>query len=121
MTLMREELSTPDLVKFALATTVAAARTGDVAAMKLILDRVWPAPRSTLPVGEPVAASGTSLIERGEAVITAALQAEMPPDVATLMLQALQAQARLVESEELIDRVARLEALLSGESPPGAA
>ena len=109
LTLLREQLATPELLKFTVEATVTAAKNGDVGALKLLLERLWDVPRATLPGAEPIAGGAGTLAERGQAVIDAALASKIPADVAALMLQSLQGQARLVESEDLQARIEALE------------
>lgn len=116
MTLVRQELETPELLQFALAATVKAAKAGDVGALRLLLERIWPAPRSTYKAAEIDSRQARTLTQRGEAVVAAMLSGDIAADVGATMLAALAQQTRVVESEKLADRVAALEALL-GANP----
>lgn len=112
LTLLREHLSTPDLLKDVLAKTVERAKDGDVQALKLLLDRLWPVQRSTLPAAD-VSPSDDTLTAQGSAVLHAMLNGQIAADVGTAMLQGLQGQAKIIESEQLAERVAELERLAS--------
>ena len=120
LTLVRQELETPELVQFALRATVQAAKAGDVGAIRLLLERIWPAPKSTYQTAQIDVARARTLSQRGEAVVAAMLAGDLSADVGQTMLAALAQQTRVVESEELTERVARLEALLSGDNPGAA-
>ena len=104
----------PDVVN----TLIEAATAGDVQAARLLLERCLPLVKAGY---EPVILqhSGTSLTEQGAAVIRAMTQGEISPDAGGAMLQALMAQSKLVESQELVGRLEALEALLrqKGEQP----
>jgi len=87
------------------------ARSGDTAAAKLILDRCLPPLRpidSTLklPPGEG------SRSDQGDRAIEAVLGGTIPTSQGLALLQMLNAQARLVESEDLVARMDDLEAFL---------
>ena len=64
-----------------------------------------------LPKTEPVILNGLSgtLTEKGEMIITAMGKGELSPPDTTSMLQALAAQARIIEIDELEQRVRKLE------------
>ena len=92
-----------------LETLVAQAKTGDTAAIKLILERVCPALR---PVDAPTVlalpADG-GLVEQGQTVLRALAAGQLPVNQATGILQALAGLARLKELEDLERRIAALE------------
>ena len=92
-----------------LAALVEQAKSGDTAAIKLILDRTIPALRpvdASTPLDLP--AEG-GLVEQGRAVLLALAAGQLPPNQATSILQGLGSLARLVELDELERRVAALE------------
>lgn len=87
----------------------AMAKGGDVHAARLLLER-------TLPPLRPVDASMTlelspegGLSEQGRAVLAALAAGHLPVNQATGILQALAAQAKLIETDELERRIAALE------------
>ena len=81
---------------------------GDVAAMKIIADRIWPRIRSqAMPIN--VAANTTDLANTGRSVIAAALDGEITVDVLRDVLAALYGQGKLVELTELEQRLQALE------------
>lgn len=82
-------------------------RKGDVAAIRVYLDRVLPPLKAvdrsvSLPLPKGLAA-------QGQAVIQALGQGTITPDEAAGIMQAVAAQARVVEVDELEKRVAALE------------
>lgn len=97
----------PDII----ATLVEQAKGGDVGACRLLLERVLPpvkAVEQTVPVPGMDASSG--MVETGQAILQATGAGELAPGQASQLLGALAAQAKLVETTELIARVAALEA-----------
>ena len=83
------------------------AKAGDTAAAKILLDRCCPAlkPQAmaiTLPVNG-------SLAEQGNEIIRATLSGHIPPDVGSQLITALANQGKLVELQELTERIERLE------------
>ena len=92
-----------------LATLVAQAKSGDTAAIKLILERVCPALR---PVDAPTVLNlpaDAGLVAQGEAVLLALAAGHLPVNQATGILQAMAGLARLKELDELERRIAALE------------
>jgi Family of unknown function (DUF5681) len=90
-----------------LETVVKAAQSGDMAACKLILDRVCPTIKPVaLPINLPV---NGGLVEQGGEVIRATLAGQIPPDIGAQLITALSNQGKLVDLEELSDRLKRIE------------
>ena len=100
----------PDII----LTMAKLAKTGDVQAAKVLLDRVCPPLRpQALPIQiEP----GVTLPETGNNVITATMTGTIPPDVGSMLIRALAEQGKLIELQDLIERLQRLEKML--ESRP---
>lgn len=95
----------PDLV----AKVVAKALEGDTTALRICLDRLIPVPKAkdeavSLPLRDG------SLADKGEAVLGAIGDGEIPPDVGAAVLQAIASQARIVEVDEIERRLTALEA-----------
>jgi dihydrodipicolinate synthase/N-acetylneuraminate lyase len=93
-----------------LKTLAAAAKGGDIQAARLILERTLPALKSaaetlTLPGADTPASQGRT-------VLGACAQGDISPDEAATLMQAISAQARVVEVEELTQRVQALEQAL---------
>lgn len=89
-----------------------AAVAGDMQATRILLDRVLPplrAEESPVSVDLPVAGS---LAEKAEAVLTAAASGEVGTSQAAQMISALGTTARIIEAEELEQRITALEAAI---------
>ena len=83
------------------------AKEGDIQAAKLILDRVCPAIKpQTLPINLPV---NGSLAEQGNEIIRATLSGQIPPDIGSQLITALSNQGKLIELQELTERLDRIE------------
>ena len=83
------------------------AKNGDTAAAKILLDRCCPAlkPQAmniTLPI------NGT-LAEQGNEIIKATLSGNIPPDIGAQLITALANQGKLIELQELTERIEILE------------
>ncbi|MGN8159499.1 DUF5681 domain-containing protein [Salinisphaera sp. SWV1] len=97
----------PDLV----AKVKDMAMEGDATAMRLCLERILPPLRArdeamTIPTLD----SNASLVEQGQAIVAALSAGQLSPADAATLMQTVTAQARLVEVEELEQRVTALEA-----------
>jgi hypothetical protein len=93
-----------------LAALVKRAKEGDPQAARLLLERTVPALRPLeLPVTVAIPEAG-GLVERAEAILLATARGEIAPSQGAALLTALQGVARLVELEELEQRIAALEA-----------
>lgn len=99
-----------------LQTLAESALAGDVAASKLLLERVLPPLR---PTSEPVRAgvAGDTLTAKASHICDKVLAGELPPDTGKELLDSLTALARIHEADELADRVAALEARLMAGKP----
>jgi len=96
-----------------LKTLAKAAKGGDIQSAKLILERTLPPLKSaaetlTLPGADTPASQGRT-------VLGACAQGDISPDEAATLMQAISAQARVLEVEELTQRVQALEQALSGQ------
>ncbi|MEJ1367982.1 MAG: DUF5681 domain-containing protein [Candidatus Sedimenticola sp. (ex Thyasira tokunagai)] len=100
------EPSVPDLV----AKAIEMAMAGDVAALRLCLERVLPPLKA---MDSPVQIEGLSgslgLSEQGGTVINAMANGSISPTEAATLLKALADQAKIVEVEELDKRITALE------------
>lgn len=106
-TAMRQELA--DALPVVLATVIQLAMMGDLVACRLVLERCIPAMRpidSTVTI--PMA--GT-LAEQGRAVIAAIGNGSVTPGQGAQIVAALVAQAKILETTELVDRITALERL----------
>ena len=83
------------------------AKGGDVAAAKVLLERVCPTlkPMAT-PVSIPLAGS---LAQQGDEIIRATMTGSTPPDIGAQLITALANQAKIIEIDELTRRIEILE------------
>jgi hypothetical protein len=91
---------------------VAKALDGDLAAAKLILDRIIPPLK---PVSAPVTGEITkaeTLSGQAQAILTAAASGHLSSDIAAQLIQSVANLSRIVETEELQDRIKALEAAI---------
>ena len=81
---------------------------GDISAIKIIADRIWPRLRAEAP---PISIDCKSddLSEQGRSVIDAALLGNITVDAGKDLLTALFAQAKIVELAEFEERLKELE------------
>lgn len=88
---------------------------GDQSAMRLCIDRLIPRLR---PQSSPIRVDidGKDVVTQAEAIVQAALQGALPPDVARELTAALADVARLKEFTEIEGRIAALEERRDG--PP---
>lgn len=88
------------------------ALSGDVTALKLCLERLAPAIKPTaLPVEISHTVQG-SMADTARAMVTAAANGEMPPDIAAQLVSALASVAKVEELETIKQRLEGLEAAL---------
>lgn len=89
---------------------------GDMRALKIIADRLWPRLRAE---SRPIAIDPKSgdLLQQGRALIDKALEGELPANLLLEMLKALHAQASLEEMVMLEQRIRTLEEQVD-EPPP---
>ena len=97
-----------------LQAVIDAAVNGDMAACKMLLDRITPAlkPQAlsiTLPVKE-------TLPEQGSEIIKAIVTAQIAPDIGSQLITALSNQGKLVELQELAEHLSRIEKKLELQS-----
>ena len=93
-------------------TLIKMAKSGDAQAIKIILDRTHP-PVKTQALHVNIPTDGT-LVDQGNAVIQATLSGQIPPDIGAQLITALSNQGKLVDLEELSDRLKRIEKQLEG-------
>lgn len=92
-----------------LAAMVRRAKDGDPQAARLLMERTIPALKPLeLPVTVAIPEAG-GLVERAESILLATARGEIAPSQGAALLTALQGVARLVEIEELEQRIAALE------------
>lgn len=104
-TLLRKAIADdmPDII----TSLVELAKNGDVAAAKVLLDRVCPPLKpQAMPISLTV---NGSLTEQGNEIIIATLAGQIPPDIGSQLITALSHQAKLIEIDDLAKRVEALE------------
>ena len=90
-----------------LEAIVRAAKDGDMAAARILLDRIIP---TLKPVDMPLVVDRQKgLAEQGRSVLDAVSAGQVTPDQADRLLSAISKQARVVEVDELVRRVEALE------------
>lgn len=83
------------------------AKGGDVQAIKLVLERVCPALKpQAVPISLTVC---DSLAEQGNEIIRATMQGQIPPDIGSQLITALSNQGKLIELQEMQERLQRIE------------
>ena len=107
-TLLRKSIvnEMPEIVK----TLVDSAKNGDIQAAKVLLDRICPPLRSqALPIEVEM---GDTLPNTGGNILSAILSGDIPPDIGSILIKALTDQGKLIELQEIAERLKRLEKVL---------
>lgn len=100
------EKDLPDLIT---AAKVKALR-GDVAALRLLLERLIPTKKSeSSTVFIKNFDGAATLTEKADVIMTAIANGMIPPDVGASLITALNNTAKIVEIDDLMKRVAELE------------
>lgn len=94
-----------------LSVVLEAAKGGDLAACKLVLDRLLPALKPTAAPVRVDLPDQAGLAGTAKAFVDAAASGSMPADVAAQMVTAVAALARITEIDVLIRRLDALEAV----------
>jgi hypothetical protein len=92
-----------------LQSLIDAAVGGDTTAAKVLIDKLIP---NLKPIAGQVTITlpdGAGLAEQGAAVIQAALNGSIPPDIGSQLITALAAQSKIIEIDELTKRIEALE------------
>jgi hypothetical protein len=104
-TLLRKSIidDMPDII----LKLVEQAKEGDTAAAKILLDRCVPSLKpQAMAINLPV--NGT-LAEQGGEIIRATLSGNIPPDIGAQLITALANQSKIIEIDELTQRIEALE------------
>ena len=104
-TLLRKSIveAMPDII----LKLVEQAKEGDTAAAKILLDRCCPALKpQAMTINLPI---NGSLAEQGGEIIRATLSGSIPPDIGAQLIAALAAQSKIIEIDELTQRIEALE------------
>lgn len=97
-----------------LAALIEQAKAGDVQAARVLLDRVCPALKSEAQAVNVQDMANGSLAERATAALDAAAAGDLAPDTAAQLVSAVGTLARVVEVDELEQRLTKLEQLQEG-------
>lgn len=92
-----------------IAVLAAQAKGGDVAAARLLMERVYPALKP-VEVPTPIEMPGESLTARANAVLSAVSDGDLAPSQGAALIGAIGALSKVIEIDELIKRVEALEA-----------
>lgn len=95
----------PDII----SRLVDAARSGDVAASRLLLERVVSPVKASEAVQEIEIPQGATLTAQGRAILMAVAGGEISPSQAAQLLSAIASLSRVVEIDELAARITELE------------
>ncbi len=94
-----------------LETLVSAARSGDVSAARVLIDRCLPPLRAeSAAVSLPAVAKAESLTDAGRAVLDAVAAGRLAPETGRELIGALASLGRVAEIDELERRLCALEA-----------
>ncbi len=86
------------------------AKAGDTVALRICFDRIAPPPRAeSPPVKIPGLADAVTMSDKARAIISACGNGEISPDTASMLLGAIANASRIIEADELADRIAVLE------------
>jgi dihydrodipicolinate synthase/N-acetylneuraminate lyase len=89
------------------------AKNGDTAAAKILLDRCCPSLKpQAMSINLPV---NGSLAEKGGEIIRATMTGQIAPDTGSQLITALSNQGKLIELQELTQRLDRIEKQLTHE------
>ena len=90
-----------------LQSVIDAAVSGDMQACKMLLDRITPTLKPTaLPVNIKI---DTTLAGQGNEIIRATMGGQIAPDIGSQLITALSNQGKLIELQEMVERLARIE------------
>jgi hypothetical protein len=92
-----------------LAALIDQAKTGDVQAARILLDRVCPSLKAQAQPVEVEGLAAGGLVERATAALDAAANGNIAPDVAAGLVAAVGTLARVAEIEDLEKRLQALE------------
>ena len=105
--------ATREMLKYrglALRVLIRHVRRGSIPALTLLLDRVFPKPRSVAPAISLSGVSTRDLAKFGRRVLRNVAGGKISPDVGNTLLASLASQAALVQHVDLAARIEALEA-----------
>ena len=87
-----------------------AAKTGDLKAAELLLARIWPPRRGrTVRLELPPVKTAEGISEATAAVLEAMATGDVTPDEAATIASILEIRRKMIETQELADRISQLE------------
>jgi hypothetical protein len=92
-----------------LQAVIDAAIGGDMQACKMLLDRITP---TLKPIAQPVTVpidGDNTLAGQAAKVVSATLSGQIPPDIGSQLITALTGQSRIIEMQEMAERLERIE------------
>jgi hypothetical protein len=90
------------------ATLISLAKSGDVAAAKILIDKVCPSLKpQAMAISIPVK---NTLVEQGNEIIMSIVAGKLAPDIGSQLISALASQSKIVETDDLMRRIEALEA-----------
>ena len=107
--LQKLRASIADHVPSILTKLVEAAKAGDIQASRLILERVFPPVKPSEQAVELDLPDGATLTAKADAVLSAAAAGQLSPGHAAQMIAALGTVAKIVETDDLAQRIKALE------------
>jgi hypothetical protein len=114
--IMADALSEEDAVAITRAV-VSKAKKGDMVAARLVLDRLWPAPKGR-PISFPMPPTNdaASVLAAHAALLQSIGTGSLTVDEALAVSQALSLHLKMIESTELEQRLTKVEEQLAGSS-----
>lgn len=91
------------------------AKEGDIAALRLCLERLAPAPKSSAQCINVDLPDTENLTEIAQAILDAAAKGEIPPDIASQLITAVAGVAKVNEMENMHKRLEALEKAIKGD------
>ncbi|MBB5374327.1 DUF5681 domain-containing protein [Acidocella aromatica] len=93
-----------------LRAVITAAKTGDMQAAKIIMDRLWPVRRGVpVMIDLPKIKTASDVIEATAQIIEATARGEITTDEAAALAGLVEGQRKAIETHELEQRIAALE------------
>lgn len=98
-----------------LDTTKRAALSGDMVAMRILLDRLLPPRKATVPdIEVPYLEQANTISQKVDAILHAIGRGEVPADIGSQLITALGTAARIEEITQFKDRLEGLEQAVKG-------
>ena len=89
---------------------------GDLTAAKIVLDRILPPLKSVSAPVYIATKHGESIVQQAETILSAAVSGQISSDIAAQLIQSVANLGRIIENEELRDRIQALENSINPKS-----